>query len=187
MERKNEQRQEHFTQNHFGGYAGSPEQPSHSYDYQQDEQQYAFHQPGYRPARSFEQSYSQQPPLGPAVSLNGTAVAAILCYSLGWFTGLLFFLFAGQNRFVRFHALQSLIFFSGVNVLDIVLIRLEGFRWLHVSYIAGFVLLFFLLINIVAFIGWVVAMIEAARGRYYKLPFVGNIVASCLNQGGPLK
>lgn len=181
MEQKNEQRQEQFAQEQYSGYAGSPEQPSHSYDYQQDEQQYTFYQRRYRPEMGFEQAYSQQQVLAPAISLNGTAVAAILCYSLGWFTGLLFFLFAGQNRFVRFHALQSLIFFGGVNVLDFAFFRLEAFRWIHIPYVTGFAVLFFLLMNIIAFIGWIVAMIQAARGRYYKLPFVGNVVASFIN------
>lgn len=186
MEQKNEQRQEQFAQNQYSGYAGSPEQPFHSYNYQQDEEQYAFYQRRYRPVGGFEQSYGQQQVLAPALSFNGTAVAAILCYSLGWFTGLLFFLFAGQNRFVRFHALQSLVFFGAVNVLDFAFMRLEVFRWLHIPSIAGFALLFFLLMNIIAFVGWIVAMIQAARGRYYKLPFVGDSVASFINRGATL-
>ena len=34
---------------------------------------------------------------------------AVLCYALGWITGLIFLLLEKDNRFVRFHALQSLI------------------------------------------------------------------------------
>ena len=41
-------------------------------------------------------------------------VAGLLCYLVGWITGLIFFLIEKENKFVRFHALQSLItFFYG--------------------------------------------------------------------------
>lgn len=106
---------------------------------------------------------------------------AALSYSLCWFTGLLFLLFAGNNRFVRFHALQSLIFFGGINVIDIVLIRI-GMISFHHHYMMPPALAFLalMLINFIAFLGWIIGMIQAARGTYYKLPIAGNIAASCV-------
>jgi uncharacterized membrane protein len=126
--------------------------------------------------------YNQFQPLPTGQPLNLGSVAAILSYAGGWFTGLLFFLFAGQNRYVRFHALQSLIFFGSISLLDIALINLGMFGHHHFHYITVIAFLAFFLLNIVAFFGWLIAMIQAARGRYYKLPFVGAFVEQCLNR-----
>ena len=33
-------------------------------------------------------------------------VAGLLCYALGWISGIVFFLIEPENKFVRFHAIQ---------------------------------------------------------------------------------
>ena len=48
-------------------------------------------------------------------------VAALLSYLLGWVTGLIFFLIEKDNKFVRFHAMQSIIVFGALTVFNIVL------------------------------------------------------------------
>src|SRR5437588_11453893 len=72
--------------------------------YQQEEQQ-DFTWQEYQPAREFEgvahktqQRFAGEPPF------NNANLVAALCYSLGWFSGLVFLLFTRQSRFVRFHA-----------------------------------------------------------------------------------
>src|ERR1700674_5467201 len=47
-------------------------------------------------------------------------VAGLLCYVLGWVTGIIFFLI-DKRPFVRFHAAQSMVTFGGLHVLNIVL------------------------------------------------------------------
>ncbi len=48
----------------------------------------------------------------------GQRLAAALSYVFAWVTGFIFFLFAEKrNRFVRFHALQSLLFFGVISIL----------------------------------------------------------------------
>src|ERR1700677_163601 len=47
-------------------------------------------------------------------------VAGLLCYILGWVTGLIFFLI-DKRPFVRFHAAQSIVVFGGLTVIRIVL------------------------------------------------------------------
>jgi len=163
------------------GYSGSSqEEPSGS------ERQQAFHRQEYGSGEDTGQSLygGQQQALPSSTPLvdTGLAVAAVLSYSLFWFSGLLFSLFAGQNRYVRFHALQSLLFFGGMNVLDIGLIITIGTSTkFHLVMLTVLAILFFLLLNFVAFIGWLVAIFHAARGTYYKLPFAGNVVARCIN------
>ena len=46
-------------------------------------------------------------------------VAGLLSYVLGWLTGLIFFLIEKENKFVRFHALQSMIVFGALFVLSL--------------------------------------------------------------------
>ena len=153
-----------------------------NYQYQQHEQPQTFYRQTYQPEQSPEQ-LSAQPQFLLPISYSDARLAAALCYSIGWLTGLLFFLFTRQNRFVRYHALQSLLFFGGINVIDIMIfnIAIFGGRW-HLPGLTLFLLfLFFMLLQVVAFIGWIVAMIQAARGTYYELPFVGTLPAKTIN------
>ena len=46
-------------------------------------------------------------------------IEAVLCYVLGWVTGIIFFFLEKQNRQVRFHAMQSILFFGSLNILMI--------------------------------------------------------------------
>ena len=63
------------------------------------------------------------PPPGygqPAESGMQQNIAGLLCYVLGWLSGLIF-LFIDKRPFVRFHAMQSLIVFGGIHILHMVL------------------------------------------------------------------
>ncbi len=152
-------------QDSYHGYLGwSPEAPQTA-ERQQEEQQ-----------------HTEQ--VQPALALNYTGLAAILCYSIGWLTGLLFLLFARENRFVRFHALQSLVFFGSINLLDIALVKVAMY---HLPYLSHLAIPGFLLLNFVAFIGWCVAIVQASRGKYYRLPFIGDLVAASINRSATVK
>ena len=43
-------------------------------------------------------------------------VAGLLCYVLGWVSGLVFILIEKENRFVRFHAIQSIYVFGVITI-----------------------------------------------------------------------
>lgn len=88
-------------------------------------------------------------------------LAGLLCYLLGWVTGLVFLLLE-KDRFVRFHAIQSVVVFGVLNLaFCLILIPIIGwvFGW-------GVILL--------AFILWVVLMVRAYQGFKTKLPAAGN-------------
>src|SRR4030042_5853747 len=53
-------------------------------------------------------------------------VAGLLCYAVGWITGLVMILLEKKNGFVRFHAMQSIITFGAIRFLFIVLGILDG-------------------------------------------------------------
>jgi uncharacterized membrane protein len=69
-----------------------------------------------------------------------------------------------DNKFVRFHAMQSIILFGAITVIDIVLSFIPVIGWI-----------FSALIGILAFVLWIVLMMKAYQGQMYKLPVIGDI------------
>jgi len=97
-------------------------------------------------------------------------IAALLCYVLGWLTGLVFF-FIDKRPFVRFHAMQSIIVFGGIHILHL-LLSVVLFPALHL-----WSLLFAIsgMISLVSFILWILLMVKAYQNEWYKVPVVGDI------------
>jgi uncharacterized membrane protein len=91
----------------------------------------------------------------------------LLCYVLGWVTGIIFFIMEKDNKFVRFHAMQSIIVFGAIFVVDIILSILRVF--------VPFIWILTLLLGIITFILWIVLMMKAYQGQMYKLPIAGDI------------
>ena len=91
-------------------------------------------------------------------------VAGLLCYVLGWISGLVFILIEKENKFVRFHAIQSIIVFGVLSVASIV------FRW-----IPFLNLVIIPLIGLLGLVLWIVLMVKAYQGEKYKLPWAGNL------------
>jgi len=91
-------------------------------------------------------------------------IAALLSYLLGWVTGLIFYLLEPNNKFVRFHAIQSIIVFGTFTLLGIIL------GW--IPFIGTFI---WSLISLLAFILWIILMVKAYQGVKYKLPIAGNL------------
>jgi len=101
-------------------------------------------------------------------------VAGLLCYAVGWITGLIFF-FADKRPSVRFHAAQSIVVFGSLNVLHILLSRifLVGLfygGWSGFS--MGMMLIW--LVNAATCILWILLMIKAYQGEHFKLPVAGD-------------
>jgi uncharacterized membrane protein len=169
------------------GYMGAPHSSDPSMGQPFQQRAYYPPTPDYGPAPFGQQRYGQQQFAG-APPLSDTRFSALLSYAFGWVTGLLFLLFGGQDRFVRFHALQSLVFFGALNVIDVGLLGIiRGSWWYHGHLVALLGLLVFLALNFIAFVSWIVVIIQAARGLYFRLPFVGELVARCfgLNAARP--
>ena len=96
-------------------------------------------------------------------------VAGLLCYLLGWVTGLIFFLIEKDNKFVRFHALQSMIVFGAVTVFNIFLSMILGILGLYIG-----MFFVFQLVYLGALVLWIVLMVKAYQGEMYKLPVAGD-------------
>jgi uncharacterized membrane protein len=90
-------------------------------------------------------------------------IAGLLCYVLVWVTGLIFIIIERENKFVRFHAMQSIVVFGVLTIARIVL------GWIPlIGWVLG------ILISILAFVLWVILMIKAFQGEKFKLPWAGN-------------
>jgi len=127
---------------------------------------------------------SSQPPAQTAKSSTGLDenVAALLSYIFGWVSGLVFFLIEKDSRLVRFHAMQSLLFNVVVAVVAIVLWVVLFVLFLVVGYISGLLatllsvvsILVWLVFGVAILAGWVLCLIKAFQGQYFKLPVIGN-------------
>jgi uncharacterized membrane protein len=92
-------------------------------------------------------------------------VAAALAYSVGWVTGLAFLFFEEENKFVRFHAWQSVIVFGGLSLAWMVALSVPILGWIVA----------FLVIPPVSAVLWLILMFKAYQGERFKLPGVGDL------------
>jgi uncharacterized membrane protein len=87
-----------------------------------------------------------------------------VAYLLGFITGIVLLIVEKENKFVRFHAMQSTIVFGGLFVVNFIL-----------GFVPVFGAILSPLLGIVGFILWLVLMYKAYQGELYKLPYVGKI------------
>jgi uncharacterized membrane protein len=92
-------------------------------------------------------------------------VAGALAYGLGWVTGAAFLLVERDNRFVRFHALQSTIVFGALSLAWMISLSIPIFGWL----------LAFIVLPPFSVVLWLFMMFKAYQGELYKLPVVGEM------------
>ena len=91
-------------------------------------------------------------------------VAALLSYLAGILTGVIFYLLEKDNKFVRFHAMQSIMTFGFFFVLNIVLGFIPMVGWSLIPLVA-----------VVQLIVWIILMVKAYKGEHFKLPIVGDM------------
>ncbi|KQO10638.1 DUF4870 domain-containing protein [Paenibacillus sp. Leaf72] len=91
-------------------------------------------------------------------------VAALLCYVLSFVTGIIFLVLEKNSRYVKFHAMQSIITFGGLTVVMMVL-NIIPFIGSLISALLG----------ILGFALWIFLMLQAYQGKQFKLPYVGDI------------
>jgi uncharacterized membrane protein len=96
-------------------------------------------------------------------------VAGLLCYLLGFITGIIFLIIEKDSKVVKFHAWQSTITFGAIFVVQIILWILAIIFW-------PFWIIYYI-IGIIAFILWIIFMVKAYQGQMWKVPIAGNIAA----------
>ena len=119
------------------------------------------------------------PVTGPAIAPAATGirenVAGLLCYLLGWLTGIVFLLI-DKRPFVRFHAAQSIVVFGGLTVIRILIgIASVGLHFFGLWALWGLVELALWLVGVVL---WVVLMVTAYQGKRLEIPIAAGLARS---------
>ena len=113
--------------------------------------------------------------MGPTSMGMSQNAAAGLSYLAGWITGLIFFLMEKQNRFVRFHAMQSIIFSAGATILGIIMQVLIGSLTYSAPGLATALGCIWGLVGLGLFVVWIILLVNGFQGKYFKLPVIGNL------------
>lgn len=93
--------------------------------------------------------------------------AGALSYVLGPITGIIF-LILEKDSFVRFHAMQSIVTFVGLFVLQWIL----GFTIILLPLVP--------LVGIAGFVLWLVLIYKAWQGKMWEVPFAGKVAKQFL-------
>jgi len=123
-------------------------------------------------AREKIEREKQTVPAGTSTGLSPN-VAGLLCYVAGWISGIIFLVLEQRNRFVRFHAAQSIVVFGIITVAGIILglIPVVGVAFSSI-------------IGIIGFIVWIIMIIKASSGEWYKLPWAGDVAEKIVASSG---
>jgi uncharacterized membrane protein len=110
-------------------------------------------------------------PVPGSTSPQNERLIAVIAY-FGWFvTAIIILLLERKNTFIRFHAMQSLITFGAIFVLQLVFSFIPLLKDLVQPLVVfGGVLL------------WLFLMYQAYLGKMYKLPYIGQIAQNNLNK-----
>ena len=105
-------------------------------------------------------------------------IAAALSYFFGLLSGALFFAMENESRFVKFHAMQSMLASVAAMILWIafmvvwtVLVRIPFLG--VIAAIVGFLGWAVLALGLLAV--WLFCMFKAFQGDRFKLPFIGEV------------
>ena len=90
-------------------------------------------------------------------------IAGALSYFFGFITGIIFLLLEKENKFVRFHAVQSIVLSLTLMVFYFVLSFIPFIGWI-----------LSLLLSPVSLILWIFMMYKAFSGDMFKLPVIGD-------------
>lgn len=111
----------------------------------------------------------------PAQPQMAENVAGLLCYVLGWVTGLIFY-FIDKRPYVRFHAAQSIVVFGGLHILLFVFGAFFGLSLLTGGW-AGFSfgLALYRIIDLAGLVLWILLMIKAYQGQRFRVPVAADL------------
>ena len=105
---------------------------------------------------------------------NDSKLYGALAYLLGLLTGVLMLVIEPEDKYVKFHAIQSILFCIGVTAIYVAL----GMLFIPITIItmglgAVLMLAVYGLLGLASFFAWAYLMYKAYNGEKYKLPVVG--------------
>jgi len=130
------------------------------------------------------------PPSAPPASGTGMDPKLAAAISYIWIVGVIFFFLEKENKFVRFHAMQSILYGISNTIIMMVLLvigfvltfafgiggaMVGGAVGTLVSMLVWVIWLLFWLIAMTLILGLIFAAVKAYQGQKFKLPIIGNI------------
>jgi uncharacterized membrane protein len=107
-------------------------------------------------------------------------VAGLLSYSLGWITGLIFYL-VDKRPFVRFHAAQSMVVFGALHIVYYILVRIFFSDFLVGGF--GFAVMLLDGIRLLGTVLWIVLMVKAYQHEKFRVPVAAEIADNIAGRG----
>lgn len=99
-------------------------------------------------------------------------IAGMLAYIITWPSGIIFLILEPNNKYVRFHALQSILVFGPLMVIGFI------FGW--IPYLGTIVTI---LVSVAAFILWVILLVKSSQGQKYQVKWAGPLAEKWSNSG----
>jgi uncharacterized membrane protein len=108
-------------------------------------------------------------------------VAALLCYVLGWVTGIIFLLI-DKRPAVKFHAAQSIVVFGGLTLIHFAIgFMLGAGAMMGAAGALGAFGLAAMLSGVISLVGlilWILLMVKAYQGQKFEVPIAAGIAKS---------
>ncbi|NBI07952.1 DUF4870 domain-containing protein [Senegalia massiliensis] len=98
-------------------------------------------------------------------------IAAMLSYILGFITGIIFLLVEKENKFVRFHAMQSIVVFGAIFLIGVVIGWVPIIGWLIGALSSPIILVI-----------WIILLIKSYKNEWYEFPIAGKIAKEQVNK-----
>jgi uncharacterized membrane protein len=112
-----------------------------------------------------DQEKDKVTPVNPLANFEPNVIAAF-AYLFPFVTGIVFFVIEKNNKFIRFHAVQAILFWLAVVVAGSLA---EAFRIIYIGYILESV------VRIGGIVIWLFLMWKAYNNQEYHLPYIGKI------------
>jgi uncharacterized membrane protein len=119
------------------------------------------------------------PPVTTSAAGLTSNVAALLTYVFGFITGIIFLVLEPykNDRFVRFHAFQSIFFSVAYMIFWIIYSRFIVFGILSFGLLWTLFSMIGTLISIAVFLYWLFLMYKAYNNERYMIPYIGELAA----------
>ena len=104
-------------------------------------------------------------------------VAGLLAYLFSWVSGLIFLVVEKESRFVRFHAMQSVLLGAAALLCFFALSVITSMMAVVSLTLAAIFSVLGSLIGLAFFAITIVCMIKAYQGQQFKLPIIGDMAS----------
>ncbi len=114
-------------------------------------------------------------------------VITALCYTFIWLGGIIILIREKDNRFIRFHAMQSIVFFGSVTIIYIIIAVIERIivytkAWDYTGFY--FIIKTFDIftsgLTVLVFLSWLFLIVKALQSENVRLPYFGKLVDSII-------